>query len=88
MNERSLPAMKCKLDFMNFVTLSINEKMWLIPIYEQGFISYFDAVLFRNLIAVYIAIERNDRQVWSNWELYKGFSVTVGRYDWCVRCVL
>ena len=37
-------------------------------IYEEGFISYFDAVFFRSLIAVYLAIERSDR-------------VTVGRYD-------
>ena len=88
MNERSLPAMKYKLDLMNFVTLSINETMWLIPIHEEGSISYFDAVLFCSLIAVCIAIERSDRQVWSNWELYKGLSVTAGRYDWCVRCML
>ena len=32
-------------------------------IYEEGFISYFDAVLFCSLIAVYIEIERSDSQV-------------------------
>ena len=42
-----------QIDFMNFVTLSINETKWPIPIYE-GFISYFDAVLFRSLILVYL----------------------------------
>ena len=54
-----------------------------MSIYEEGFISYFDVVLFRSLIAVFIAIERSDRKVLSNWELYKGFSVTVGLIDLC-----
>ena len=80
MNERSLLAMKYKLDLMNFVTLSIDEIMWLH--------SFMKKALFRILIAVFIAIKSSDRQVWSNWELYKGFSVTVGRYDGCLRCML
>ena len=78
MNERSLLAMKYKLDLMNFVTLSIDEIMWLH--------SFMKKALFRILIAVFIAIKSSDRQVWSNWELYKGFSVTAAMMDVCAVC--
>lgn len=59
-SEALLPAMKYKTDFINFVRLSINEIMWLIPSYEEGLISYFNAVCS--------IVSQFDSALYSNWK--------------------